>query len=105
ILFDSSKALTENRDEFNEVLKTGYTLLRDLLQVLLRGAAANVANVDLLPRFKSWAPQLGLERIEKLKAGLDTAYRLQTRNVNQQLGLDALATGLLADSRPSLTRR
>ncbi len=95
LLFDSSKALTENRDEFDETLKTGYTLLRDLLQVLWRGSEMNVANVDLLPRLKTWAPKLGLGRLEKLKAGLDTAYRLQTRNVNQQLALDALATGLL----------
>ena len=95
IIFDSSKALTENRDEFDETLKTGYTLLRDLTQVLWSGTEANVANVDLLPRLKTWAPKLGLRRIEKLKAGLDSAYRLQTRNVNQQLSLDALATGLV----------
>lgn len=95
ILFDSSKALTENREEFDETLKTGYTLLRDLMQVLWSGTEANVANVDLLPRLKTWAPKLGLGRIEKLKAGLDTAYRLQTRNVNQQLSLDALATSLV----------
>lgn len=99
ILFDSTKALTENRDEFDDTLKTGYTLLRDLLHVLLSGNGANIANVDLLPRLKGWAPKLGLARIEKLKAGLDTAVRLQTRNVNQQLGLDALATELLAESR------
>ena len=99
ILFDSTKALTENRDEFDDTLKTGYTLLRDLLHVLLSSKDKNVANVDLLPRLKTWAPKLGLERIEKLKSGLDTAVRLQTRNVNQQLGLDALATGLLTESR------
>lgn len=99
ILFDSTKALTENRDEFDETLKTGYTLLRDLLHVLLSGKDVNIANVDLLPRLKGWAPKLGLERIEKLKAGLDTAVHLQTRNVNQQLGLDALATRLLAESQ------
>jgi hypothetical protein len=38
---------------------------------------------------------LGLPRIERLKGGLDQAYRLQIRNVNQQLGLDALAIDLL----------
>jgi DNA polymerase-3 subunit delta' len=95
IVFDSSKALTENREEFDETLKTGYTLLRDLMQVLWSGTDANVANVDMLPRLKTWAPRLGLGKIEKLKAGLDTAYKLQTRNVNQQLSLDALATGLV----------
>ena len=99
ILFESTKALTENRDEFEDTLKTGYSLLRDLLHVLLNSKDVNVANVDLLPRLKVWAPKLGLERIEKLKVGLDSAVRLQTRNVNQQLGLDALASALLAQSQ------
>lgn len=97
ILFESSKALTENREEMDETLKTGYTLLRDLMYVLLGGIESKVANVDLLPRLKAWATKLGLGRIEKLKAGLDTAYKLQTRNVNQQLTMDALATEVLAD--------
>jgi len=99
MLFDSTKALTENRNEFDDTLKIGYTLLRDLLHVLFSGDGINIANVDLLPRLKGWAPKLGLERIEKLRAGLDTAFRLQARNVNQQLGLEALATGLFAGPR------
>lgn len=98
-LFDSSKALTENREEMDETLKTGYLLLRDLMLVLLSGTGSKVANVDLLPRLKTWAPKLGLGRMEKLKAGLDTAYRLQARNVNQQLTMDALATEVLAESQ------
>jgi DNA polymerase-3 subunit delta' len=98
-LFDASKALTENREEMDETLKTGYTLLRDLMVVLLSGTDSKIANVDLLPRLKIWAPKLGLGRIERLKAGVDSAYRLQTRNVNQQLTMDALATGVLAESQ------
>lgn len=100
-LFDSSKALTENREEFEETLRIGYTLLRDLLQILLSGADRNVANVDLLPQLKTWAPKLGLKCIERLKTGLDQAYQLQIRNVNQQLGLEALATALLSETRSS----
>jgi len=98
-LFDSSKALTENREEMDETLKTGYTMLRDLMHVLLGGNDSKIANVDLLPRLKTWAPKLGLGRIEKLKSGLDTAYKLQTRNVNQQLNFDALAADVLLESR------
>jgi DNA polymerase-3 subunit delta' len=96
-VFDSSKALTENREEFEETLRIGYSLLRDLMQILLGGADRNVANVDLLPRLRIWAPKLGLKRIETLKAGLDQAYQLQIRNVNQQLNMDALATEVLTD--------
>lgn len=94
LLFDSTRALTANREEFEETLKIGYGLLRDLLQVSLAADEAGVVNIDLIARLKDWGPRLGLQRIIRLKSGLDQAYRLQTRNVNQQLGLDSLATEL-----------
>jgi DNA polymerase-3 subunit delta' len=90
-LFDSTKALAEDRNQFENTLKTGYALLRDLLQVAVYGPDARVANLDLLPQLKVWSGKLGVRGIATLKEGLDQAYRLQTRNVNQQLGLDATA--------------
>jgi hypothetical protein len=89
-LSDSAKALAESRDDFEATLDIGYSLLRDLLHVLSQGLGTEVTNLDLLPRLQAWASGLGLEGIELLKAGLDQAYRLQIRNVNQQLGLEAL---------------
>lgn len=53
-------------------------------------------NIDLIPRLKTWGAKLGLEGLEKLKRGLDEAYRLQTRNVNQQLGWEALAIEIIS---------
>jgi DNA polymerase-3 subunit delta' len=100
-LFDSTKVLTENRDDFEETLKTGYGLLRDLVQLSLAGPQAQVVNVDALPRLRTWAAKLGLENIERLKEGLDEAYRLQVRNVNQQLGLDAVALDVLENPASS----
>jgi hypothetical protein len=100
-LFDSTKALTENRDDFEETLKTGYTLLRDLVQIALAGPQAQVVNADALPRLRTWAAKLGLENIERLKEGLDEAYRLQVRNVNQQLGLEAVALDVLENPASS----
>jgi len=98
-LFDSAKALAERRDDFEATLDIGYSLLRDLLHVLLQGTGAEVTNVDMLPRLKAWAAVLGLQGIELLKAGLDQAYRLQIRNVNQQLGLEALGLDVEAALR------
>ena len=74
----------------------GYSLLSDLLHVLLDPAADAVVNIDLTPRLKSWAPKLTLEGIEKLKAGLDQAYRLQIRNVNPQLGFEILGIDMVS---------
>jgi DNA polymerase-3 subunit delta' len=98
-LFDSAKALAETRDDFKATLDIGYSLLRDLLHVLLQGPETAVTNVDVLPRLQVWAAGLGLQGIELLKSGLDQAYRLQVRNVNQQLGLEALGLEVWARAR------
>jgi DNA polymerase-3 subunit delta' len=100
LLFDSSRALAENREDFEDTLRIGYVLLRDLLQILEGGADKEVVNVDLLADLRGWASGLGLAGIEKLKTGLDQAYRLQVRNVNQQLGFETLGLELLSSSRP-----
>jgi DNA polymerase-3 subunit delta' len=97
-LFDSTRALTEHRDEFEETLHIGYSLLRDLVQVALAESHTNVVNMDLLPRLRAWAAKLGMQNIATLKEGLDQAYRLQTRNVNQQLGFEAVALDVLGGS-------
>jgi DNA polymerase-3 subunit delta' len=102
LLFDSTKALTENRDTFEETLKIGYALLRDLMEVSERGAEAQLVNLDLLARLRAWAGRLGFRGIERIKGGLDQAYRLQIRNVNQQLGLDTTAIELLSGDRQEL---
>jgi DNA polymerase-3 subunit delta' len=89
-LSDAAKALADSRVDFEATLDIGYSLLRDLLHVHLGSAAREVTNVDVMPRLESWAHGLGLQGIEFLKAGLDQADRLQIRNVNQQLGFEAL---------------
>jgi len=94
-LFDATKLLAENRGSTDESLKTGSTLLRDLMHVLLGQESSGLTNVDLLPRLGAWAPALGLEGIQKLEAGIENSYRLQNRNVNQQLAFDSLAADLL----------
>jgi DNA polymerase-3 subunit delta' len=98
-LFDSAKALAERRDDFEATLDIGYSLLRDLLHVLLQGPGADLTNVDVLPRLQAWAAGLGIQGIELLKSGLDQAYRLQIRNVNQQLGFEALGLEVSARSK------
>jgi len=97
-LFDATRALAEDRNTFEETLRIGHSLLRDLVTTLEGGPETSVVNVDLRPRLKAWSAKLGLRGIETLKDGLDQAYRLQVRNVNQQLGFDSLAVELLSAS-------
>jgi len=96
MVFDSARALAENRDDFEGTLKIGYSLLSDLLHTLLNPAADAVVNADLKARLQGWAPKLTLRGIGKLKSGLDQAYRLQIRNVNPQLGFETLGIDMIS---------
>ena len=102
-MLDSARALTQDREKFEETLKVGYSLLCDLLHVLLETPDDDgaIVNLDIIPRLKAWASKLGLAGIEQIKSGLDQAHRLQVRNVNPQLGFETLGIELLtgADRR------
>jgi DNA polymerase III subunit delta' len=94
-LFDITKSLTGDSGSIEETLKIGSGLFRDLMQTLLEGET-RVTNIDLVPRLKTWGCALGMEGIGKLEDGIESVYRQQTRNVNQQLSLDSLASSLLS---------
>jgi DNA polymerase-3 subunit delta' len=100
LVFDSARALAENRDDLEGTLKVGYSLLSDLMHILLDPAGDAVVNVDLTARLQTWAPKLTLGGIEKLKSGLDQAYRLQIRNVNPQLGFETLGIETISAREP-----
>ena len=99
-LFESTRALTEKREDLDEMIRMGFLLIRDLMQIQQDEESAGVANIDLRPRLKAWARRLDLAQLELLKRGLDQAYRLQTRNINQQLSFDALVTQIAGENRP-----
>jgi DNA polymerase-3 subunit delta' len=90
-LFDSTRALGVKREDFAETLRTGLSLLRDLALALAGDPGRETVNGDVANRLKGWAPALGFAGLERLKSGLDQAYRLQSRNINPQLNLDSLA--------------
>ncbi len=94
-LFNATKALAEKREDQEETLRIGYALLRDMELLCEFGKSGSVANADILPHLITWSDLLGLRGITRLKEGLDEAYRLQVRNVNQQLGFETLALDLL----------
>ncbi len=94
-LFASTKALSENRDQFEATLRMGYSVLRDLETLLEIGHDAPITHVDIAALLKGWAPQLGIRGVGRLKAGLDESFRLHIRNVNQQMGLEALALDIM----------
>ncbi len=104
-LLESAKELADARSELEASLRIGYSLLRDLLQILEGGAGAQVLNMDLTTPMNAWAARLGLEGVERLKSGLDDTYRLHTRNINQQLGWESLAIECISESCPEGANR
>ncbi len=98
--FESARALAEIRGDLEATLGVGYSLLSDLMRLLVNPAAETVVNVDLTSRMRNWAPKLGLDKVSKLKSGLDEAYRLQIRNVNPQLGFETLAIDVNSLHKP-----
>ena len=56
--------------------------------------------MDLAARLRGWAERVDFNWISRVSRALDQAHREQVRNMNQQLGLDALAAELaVASSR------
>lgn len=98
-LFDATKLLAQDREQMEASLRTGSILLRDMMHLLLGREDRAVTNIDLVPRLRTWAQALGMEGIHKVEAGIERAYTLQNRNVNQQLTFDSLAAETL-ESRP-----
>jgi DNA polymerase III, delta subunit len=95
-LVAASKAITADRQLWEPNLRVGYLLCRDMMVSLSESKGRYVVNADLKSEIGAWGRQLGFERLARLMTGLDEAYRLRARNVNAQIGLDALAAGILA---------
>ena len=90
-LFRTTEVLAKARENFEANLSIAYSLLRDLLILRTRGEEGEISNLDLAARLRRWAERVDLAWISQVSQGLDRAHREQIRNMNQQLGFDALA--------------
>ncbi|MEJ2009749.1 MAG: hypothetical protein P8Z30_16615 [Acidobacteriota bacterium] len=98
-LFDTTRLLAEGHGRLEESLRTGSVVVRDLMHVFLNPESPAVTNIDVLGRLKAWATALGMAGIEKLEDGIESSYRQQIRNVNQQLAFDSVAAELIGSGR------
>jgi DNA polymerase-3 subunit delta' len=105
MLFEATRALTENRRELESVLRVGAVLCRDLLHAQSEDNDSHLINLDLAQQLRTWSRALGFSGLQKLAHGIERAYRLQVRNVNQQLGLETTAAEILAAGAPHRTSR
>ena len=97
-LFRTTEFLAKDRENFEANLSIAYSLLRDLLVLQATGNENKILNRDLAPHLLSWGKHVDITWISKVSRGLDQAHRQQIRNMNQQLGLDALASEVISAS-------
>ena len=102
-LFSDTSALAKDRDfSFEEQLGVFYGLLTDLLEITSKVKEPILRNVPLAKELQSLGKSVDSAWVLRAIAGFDEIYAGARRNLNRQLGLDALAASLSASVlRPS----
>ena len=102
-LFSDTSAPAKDRDfSFEEQLGVFYGLLTDLLEITSKVKEPILRNVPLAKELQSLGKSVDSAWVLRTIAGFDEIYAGARRNLNRQLGLDALAASLSASVlRPS----
>ena len=102
-LFSDTSVLAKDRDSsFEDQLAVFYGLLTDLLEITSRVKDPVLRNAPLAKELQSLGKTVDSAWVLRAVAGFDEIYAGARRNLNRQLGLDALAASLSpAVSRPS----
>jgi DNA polymerase-3 subunit delta' len=105
-LFSDTSALAKDRESsFEDQIGIFYGLLTDLLELTSKIREPVLRNAPLGKELQSLAKSLDSAWVLRAIAGFDELYAGARRNLNRQLGLDALAASLApADLHASLSR-
>jgi DNA polymerase III subunit delta' len=105
-LFAGTSALAKDRDSsFEEQIGVFYGLLTDLLELTSNIKEPVLRNTPLAKELDSLGKSVDSAWVLRAIAGFDELYAGARRNLNRQLGLDALAASLAPDaSRDSNAR-
>jgi DNA polymerase III subunit delta' len=94
-IFAQTAAISKDREiSFDEQLSVFYSLLSDLLEISSGIASPQLRNVALRRELDSLAKQIDSRWVMRALFGLDQLAAGARRNLNRQLGLDALAAEL-----------
>jgi len=105
-LFADTSALAKDRDSsFEEQLNVFYSLLTDLLELTSKVKQPILRNVSLAKELESLCQSIDTAWVMRAIAGFDELHTGLRRNLNRQLGLDALAASLAPDSSLPAARR
>jgi DNA polymerase-3 subunit delta' len=105
-LFADTSALAKDRDSsFEDQIGVFYGLLTDLLELTSKLKEPVLRNTPLAKELESLSKSVDSAWVFRAIAGFDELYAGARRNLNRQLGLDALATSLApSHSRASAPR-
>src|SRR3989440_1292732 len=94
-LFADTAALAKDREtSFEEQIATFYGLLSDLLQLTSDMKQPALRNAPLSKELETFAKSINSDWVMRAISGFDELYAGARRNLNRQLGLDALAASL-----------
>lgn len=94
-LFRETSALIKGRQESFEVqLEVFYSLLTDLLELSCGSGTQVMRNPALRKELEAVSKNLGFGWLRRAVDGFDELYSRARRNVNRQLGLDAVSVSL-----------
>jgi len=105
-LFADTSALAKDRDSsFEEQIGIFYGLLTDLLELTSKLQEPVLRNAPLAKELESLSKSVDSGWVLRAIAGFDELYAGARRNLNRQLGLDALAASLAPDPSQALASR
>lgn len=94
-LFRETSALVKGRQESFEVqLEVFYSLLTDLLELSSGSGNSALRNPSLAKELAAVGKRVNFDWLMRAVQGFDELYARARRNVNRQLGLDAVAVSL-----------
>ena len=94
-LFSDTSALAKDRDfSFEDQIGAFYGLLTDLLEITAKIKEPALRNAPLAKELQSLSKSVDSAWVLRAIAGFDELYAGARRNLNRQLGLDALSASL-----------
>jgi DNA polymerase III subunit delta' len=101
-LFSDTSALAKDRDSsFEDQIGVFYGLLTDLLEITAKVREPALRNAPLAKELQSLGKSMDSAWVLRAIAGFDEVYAGARRNLNRQLGLEALAASLASGDSPT----
>jgi len=105
-LFADTSALAKDRSSsFEEQIGVFYSLLTDLLELTSKVKEPHLRNAPLSKELESLSKSVDTAWVLRAISGFDELYAGARRNLNRQLGLDALAASLAQGNSPAAARQ